>query len=131
MREQTHNMRTLSLFQGVGDCGDWGWGKGKPLVSILPSGHHSVRLVIQHVCEDGGPRSFYRLVGYSDQQTYQHSQFDSLDQLLKVLVAALPGFDASSFSQGRGDLKTSILFATEMNLSDEQLSLLGLKDGQK
>ncbi len=89
---------------------------------------HSVRLVIQHVCEHMGQGSFYRLVAYSDHQNYQPSQFDSLDHLLKMLDAALPEFDASTFSQKRETLETSIVFAGEMELSDKQLSLLGLKD---
>ena len=94
---------------------------------MLPADQHSLRLVVQHVCENSSGRSSYRLVGYSDDQNYRPVEFESLDELLKVLKAAMPGFDASSFSKERPPV-SSILFADLMELSAAQLSALGLTE---
>jgi hypothetical protein len=92
----------------------------------MPSNRESLRLVVQHVRESSSSRSSYRLIGYGDEHTYQPVNFDSLDDLLKGLKEALPGFDVSRFSEGRQS-GSSILFAEELELSEAQRSKLGLR----
>lgn len=85
----------------------------------------SLRLVVQRICESSSGQSFYRLIAYGDNRTYRPVQFEALDDVLKVLKAALPRFDASLISRGNQGA-TSIVFADEVELSKEQLSVLGL-----
>ena len=93
---------------------------------MLAADRHSLRLVVQHVWENASGRSSYRLIAYSNDHTYPPVQFESVDDLLKVLKAALPELDASSFPRERRPV-TSILFADELELSTAQLSILGLR----
>lgn len=86
----------------------------------------SLRLVVQHVWESSSGRSSYRIIGYSDEHTYRPVDFDSLDDLLKVLKAALPAFDVSGFPRARQPV-SSILFADVIELNEKQRSMLGFK----
>jgi hypothetical protein len=93
----------------------------------MPPEYQSIRLVVQHVWESLSGRSSYRLIGYSDELTYRPVNFDSLDDLLKVLKAALPAFDVTSFPRAKQQA-SSILFADMVELSETQRSILGLKN---
>lgn len=92
-----------------------------------PPDRQSLRLVIQYICENSSQRSSYRVVGYSDKHTYRAVNFDSLDDLLKLLKSAVPEFDPSSISRERQP-RTSILFADVIELSSAQRSALGLRE---
>jgi hypothetical protein len=92
----------------------------------MPANCESLRLVVQHVRESPSVRSLYRLMGYSDEHTYQAVNFDSLDDLLKRFNEAIPGFDVSRFSEGKQS-GSSILFAEVFELSEAQRSKLGLR----
>ena len=83
--------------------------------------------MIQHIRESSPPRSSYRLIGYGDLRTYHPVNFGSLDELLEVLKSAIPGFDVSSIAR-TSDPGGSILLAEVMELSDAQLSILGLRE---
>lgn len=73
------------------------------------------------------PNATYRVTVYGDDQQPRHSDFSSVQVLGDALQAAVPGFDLSKLSlnpleEGQG----SIIFADEMKLNEQQLSLLGL-----
>lgn len=99
---------------------------GKGRIPKMPANCESLRLVVQHVGEISSGRSSYRLIGYSDEHTYQPVNFDSLDDLLNGLKEALPDFDISRFSEVK-ESGSSILFAELLELSQAQLSILGLR----
>jgi hypothetical protein len=87
----------------------------------------SIRVVVQHVWDSPSGRSSYRLIGYSDAHTYRPVDFDSLDDLLKVLTVALPRLDVSRFAPAK-DSVSSILFADVVELGEAQRSILGLEN---
>lgn len=91
----------------------------------MPPDRESLRLVIQSICENSSQRSSYRLVGYSDKHTYRAVNFDSLDDLLKLLKSVMPEFDASGISREKQP-RTSIVFADAIELSSAERSALGL-----
>ena len=91
---------------------------------MVPTNRQSLRVVVQHIGESSCGRSSYRLIGYSDAKTFEPVEFESPDDLLKILKAALPDFDAASFPKG-GQPVTSILFADDVELSEAQLAVLG------
>ena len=112
---------------GVGCC--WAdWGKGR--IPKMPANCESLRLVVQHVRESSSGRSSYRLIGYSDEHTYQPANFDSLDDLLKVLKEALTDadvdVDVNRFSEAKQS-GSSILFAEVLEISEAQRLKLGLR----
>jgi hypothetical protein len=81
--------------------------------------------VIQQIVKDR--TASFRVVAYGGNRAPGHSDFDSLDGLLKALHSAVPGFDDSSVSINvAGGNQTSIVFVGEMDLDDNQLSILGL-----
>ena len=83
----------------------------------------SVRLVIQLVRDDTEPH--YRVAVYPGPRGVPlHRKFSSRDELLKRLRAAIPDFDEKNLV-GASEA-TQILFAQSMELSDAQLSSLGL-----
>ena len=87
-----------------------------------------LRLVIQWIREGcSGRSSSYRLVVYGDGRTYRPLNFDSLDDLFKLLKAAVPEVNVSSIPRDTQSAAT-ILFAEDVEVSEEQLSILGLKD---
>jgi hypothetical protein len=84
-----------------------------------------LRIVIQQIVRAG--TSSFRIVAYGGNRGPRHSDFDSRGALLKSLHSAIPGFDDSSVSINvAGGNQTSIVFAGEMDLDDDQLSILGL-----
>ena len=84
---------------------------------------NSVRLVIQLVRD--GTKPHYRVAVYPGPSGAPlHVKFSSRDELLERLRAAIPGFDEIHLLE-TGDA-TEILFADSMELSDAQLSSLGL-----
>jgi hypothetical protein len=92
----------------------------------------SFRVVVQH--NRVHQQSPYRLIAYGGEggdYTFGSAGFESLDLLLKALHSAVPGFDESALSIGKGASETYIVFAAEMALDDSQLSRLGLKDGMR
>ena len=92
-----------------------------------PPDRQSLPLLIQHIRESLPLGSSYRLIGYGDLRTCHPVNFDSLDDLLEMLKSAIPEFDVSNIARtpqpGR-----SILLAEVMELSDAQLSILGLRE---
>jgi hypothetical protein len=95
-------------------------------VNMSPTDRHALRLVVQHVWESSSARSSYRIIAYSNDRTYRPVEFESLDDLLRLLGKALPEFDVNGFPK-RQTSATSILFADEMELTEAQLSILGLR----
>lgn len=86
---------------------------------------YPLRIVIQQIVKDG-PASF-RVGAYGGNRGPRHSDFDSPEALLKALHSAVPGFDGSGVSINvAGGNQTSIVFAGEMDLDDNQSSILGL-----
>ena len=84
---------------------------------------NSVRLVIQRVQGDTTPH--YRVAVYPGPRgTPLHARFSSRHELLERLCAAIPGFDEIYLLETSE--ATGILFAEAMELSDAQLSSLGL-----
>jgi hypothetical protein len=84
---------------------------------------NSVRLVIQLV--QGGTKPHYRVAVYPGPSGAPlHVRFSSRDELLERLRAAISGFD-EAYLLGTGDA-SAILFAESMELTDAQLSSLGL-----
>ncbi|MGA8159729.1 MAG: hypothetical protein WCB76_02920 [Acidobacteriaceae bacterium] len=86
---------------------------------------YPLRIVIQQIVEAG--TSSFRIVAYGGNRGPRHSDFDSPDALLKALHSAVPGFDDSSVSINvASGNQTSIVFASEIDLDANQLSILGL-----
>ncbi len=86
----------------------------------------SVRIVIQHVRDDGGVR--FRVVGYRDGASFRPSEFGSVEDLVRALHSALPGFDESRIVMNeleRGE--TYIAYAGDVALDNSQLLRLGLQ----
>ena len=92
----------------------------------MTANFESLRLIVQYVQESSSVRSCYRLIGYSDANTYQPVNFDSLDDLLKVLKEALTDVDVNRFSEAKQS-GSSILFVEVFELSQAQRSILGLR----
>ena len=95
-------------------------------VTKMPFNLQSLRLVVQRVSEGSSGRSSYRLIGYSDEHTYQPVNFDFLDDLVKGFKEALPNFDVSRISEAKQS-GSSILFAGVLELSEAQRLILGLR----
>ena len=86
---------------------------------------YPLRIVIQQIVR--AETVSFRIVVYGGNRGPRHSDFDSRDALLKALDSAVPGFDDSSVSINvASGNQTSIVFAGEMDLDDNQLSILGL-----
>jgi hypothetical protein len=84
---------------------------------------NSVRLVIQRV--RGGTKPHYRLAVYPGPKGAPlHVRFSSRDELLERLRVAMPGFNEICLLETSE--ATGILFAELVELSDAQLSSLGL-----
>ncbi len=97
------------------------------LQNMPPPDCLSVRLVVQRIYESSSRQCSYRLIVYSNDQTYRPAWFEALDDVLKVLKAGLPEFDGSLFSK-KSQRVTAIVFADEVELSRAQLLILGLKE---
>ena len=86
---------------------------------------YPLRIVIQQIVQTG--TSSFRIVAYGGNRGPRHSDFESRNALLEALHSAVPGFDDSSVSINvAGGNQTSIVFAGELDLDDNQLSILGL-----
>lgn len=94
---------------------------------MSPLDRVSLRLVVQRIYENSSRQSSYRLVSYSNDRTYQPQRFETVDDVLKALKAVLPEVDTNLFYRGSREA-TSIVFANEVELNKEQLSVLGLKE---
>ena len=91
-----------------------------------PSNQHSLRLVIQHnlVASGKSRHSRYRLILYGD--SHVHRDFDSLPALIAALATAGVSVDASTVL-APDPQESSIILSQSIELSDTQLSNLGLK----
>lgn len=79
---------------------------------------------------------YIRLVAYGGRgghYTSRSAEFESRDRLLKALRSVAPDFDESTLlaEAERDTPETYIAFTGEMELGDQQLSLLGLQDGRR
>lgn len=86
---------------------------------------YPIRLVVQLVQEGNPPHSGYRVVAYPAPSgvTLRPATFSSREQLLQRLQSALPDFDPELLA---GSHEARVLFARDMELTNAQLSLLGL-----
>jgi hypothetical protein len=91
---------------------------------MRPPRDNHIRLVIQEVRGSGSPT--YRVIAYPRRACMRDEPaiFTSLDELLARLKQALPGVDAHVVAAGESG--SQILFARELELSDDQLMVLGL-----
>ena len=91
---------------------------------MRPPGDNRIRLVIQEVRGSGSPT--YRVIAYPRRACMRDEPaiFTSLDELLARLKQALPGVDERVVAAGESG--SQILFARELELSDDQLMVLGL-----
>lgn len=86
---------------------------------------YSLRIVIQHI--GGKADSTWRVVAYGGRRALGHADFPSRTMLLDVLSIAIPDFDKAVLSlTDPGPSESSILFTGDIELDDEQLSILGL-----
>ena len=90
---------------------------------------HPLRVVVQHVHAD--PRSYYRLIAYGDNRTYEPVEFSSIELCVKTIRSVAPDFDENNVWVSVGARETYIAFAGEMELNESQISGLGLKDGRR
>ena len=91
---------------------------------MRPSEDKRVRLVIQEVRGAGAPS--YRVIAYPRRACMRDepAKFSSLEELLTRLKNALPEIDERLVAAGESGSR--ILFAGELELSDDQLKILGL-----
>ena len=85
----------------------------------------SLRIAVQHVYQ--GQRSFYRVIAYSDSETYRASDFESRAHLQKALRSVWLDFDESSLLIRNDARDTHIVFTRDAKLDESQLSALGLE----
>ena len=89
----------------------------------------SLRLIVQRVPGNPGSSSRYRLVAYGDHGNYQPVTFDSLQKLREAFQRAIPEFKPDRLRETSEDPSaSSIILAELMDLTDQQLSLLGLRN---
>ena len=88
--------------------------------------NHTVRLVIQEVFENRSEVASYRVIAYPRRPCMQDepATYSSRKELMARLQQALPNIDERGLACSDGT--TQVLFARELELSDEQLSILGL-----
>lgn len=88
--------------------------------------NNNVRLVIQEVFNSGSGAASYRVIVYPRRPCMREepATFASRDELLARLREALPDVDERSLAPA--ERTTQIVFARELELSDEQLKILGL-----
>jgi hypothetical protein len=86
----------------------------------------TVRLVIQEVFESGSGIASYRVIVYPRRPFMRDvpATYSSRNELMTRLQQALPNVDERALAPSDGT--TQVLFARELELSDEQLSILGL-----
>jgi hypothetical protein len=85
-----------------------------------------IRLVIQEIQEPGSRHSQFRVIAYPRRPCMREDPaiFASRDELLKKLRDAIPGIDDRTLVAA--DSSTQIVFARELELTDDQLAQLGL-----
>ena len=88
--------------------------------------HDRIRLVVQEVQEPGSRKPQFRVIAYPRRPCMREDPalFSSRDELLKRLREVIPGIDDRTLAVA--DSSTQIVFARELELSDEQLAQLGL-----
>ena len=85
-----------------------------------------IRLVIQETQEPGSRKSQFRVIADPRRPCMREEPavFSSRDELLKKLREVIPGVNDQTIAAA--DSSTQIVFARELELSDEQLAQLGL-----
>lgn len=86
----------------------------------------SFRLVIQHIHDRANGNRYYNMVAYREGCSLKASGIP-LDQLLSRLGQAMPDFDSKMLMAGA---ETFVVFTGRFDLTNDQLSLLGLKENQ-
>jgi hypothetical protein len=87
---------------------------------------NTVRLVIQEVFDGGSGIASYRVIVYPRRPSMRDEPaiYSSRNRLITRLQQALPNVDDQALAPSDGT--TQVLFSRELELSDEQLSILGL-----
>jgi hypothetical protein len=87
---------------------------------------HRIRLVIQEIQEPDSPNPQFRVIAYPRRPCVREEPavLSSRDELLKKLREVIPGLDDRTLAAA--DSSTRIVFARELELTDEQLAQLGL-----
>jgi hypothetical protein len=87
---------------------------------------HRIRLVIQEIHDADARAAAFRVLAYPRRPGMREepAEFSSREELLTRLRKAIPGIDARSLASS--DSWTQIIFAQDLELTDEQLALLGL-----
>ena len=87
---------------------------------------HRIRLVIQEIRQPDFPQPKFRVLAYPRSPCMREvpALFSSREELLAGLREAIPGVDEQSLLAS--DSSTQIVFAREVELTDEQLGRLGL-----
>jgi hypothetical protein len=93
---------------------------------MRPTGDNHIRLVIQGVRGSHAEPATYRVIAYPHRPCMKDepATFSSLDDLLARLREVVPGVDEHIFSAAEAG--TQILFARELELTDEQPKTLRL-----
>ena len=88
---------------------------------------HRIRLVVQEIREPDSPEVQFRMLAYPRSPCMREGPalFSSREELLARLREAIPGVDDRSL--GAADSSTQIVFARQLELTDEQLARLGLR----
>ncbi len=95
------------------------------LSAVASPDRYVLRVIIQRIGEEA--EFIWRVVAYGGRKALGPADFPSRETLLDVLPMAFPDFDQAGLSLADpGPANSSILFAGEMELDDEQLSVLGL-----
>src|SRR5215472_3903704 len=91
-----------------------------------PGKDRRIRLVIQEIQEPGSRNPQFRVIAYPRRACMREDPavFSSREELLKKLREVIPGIDYRSMASA--DASTQIVFARELELTDEQLAQLGL-----
>lgn len=84
----------------------------------------ALRLLIQQVQTSAGKS--WRLIVYGDGERYRAPEFASFEALLAVLRRVLPDLDLSGIAALPAEPGSSILYATDVRLTEAQRTSLGL-----
>jgi hypothetical protein len=87
---------------------------------------HKIRLVIQEIHDADARGAAFRLLAYPRRPCMrgEPAVFSSREELLTRLRKAIPDVDDRCLAPA--DSSTQIVFARELELTDEQLAMLGL-----
>jgi hypothetical protein len=91
-----------------------------------PRNDRRIRLVIQEIQEPSSRNPQFRVIAYPPRGCMREDPavFFSREELLKKLREVIPGIDDRSLASA--DSSAQIVFARELELTDEQLAQLGL-----